>query len=38
MIYFLRQLPWLLRNHRKYPGLLRAAFVAATTGNPPTIA
>ena len=37
-MYFLRNLPWLIRNSRRYPGLLRGAFIAARTGKPPLIA
>lgn len=32
MAYFLRNLPWLLANRRKYPGLLFASFRCAITG------
>jgi hypothetical protein len=36
--YFVRHLPWLIWNSRKHPGILRAAFVAATTGKTPLLA
>ncbi len=37
-MYFLRNLPWLIRNSRRYPGLLRGAFIAGLTGKSPLIA
>lgn len=33
MLYFLRNLPWLLANSRKYPGLLSASFRYVVTGS-----
>jgi hypothetical protein len=33
MSYFFRNLPWLVWNSRKHPGLLRAAFAASISGN-----
>lgn len=33
MLYFFQNLPWLIANRRKYPGLLKAMFLHAATGN-----